>query len=299
MPMDVTHLTLQKSGNRLAELFSEGSTRAERPRNRGTASSPRSESYEASLFGPFRITLSGRPLGEPTWRRNRARTLLKWFLVNPAELFSEEQLCFLFWPDRGREKAANNLHVTLHYLRHVLEPSLAPRCPSTFIRRNGQGYYWFDPQDLWWTDVLEVRALSAAAKEARRKGEISRAIALYEQSIAYYRLTFLPEDVYEDVFATHRCEHDIAHTESLNQLMHLYLRVGQLPSALSCAMQVLSIDPYREDAVKTIVHVYLRQGNFTSALRQLDDFLDTLRQDGSLAPDHELLTLRSNILQDR
>jgi DNA-binding SARP family transcriptional activator len=64
-------------------------------------------------------------------------------------------------------------------------------------------------------------------------------------------------------------------------------------------MQVLFIDPYREDAVKTIVHVYLRQGNFTAAIRQLDDFLDALRQDGSPAPNHELLTLRSNILLDR
>lgn len=298
MPMDVTHKSMQETGSRLVQVFGGGDA-DERTQSRGGPPSQHNGRYEASLFGPFRITLNGRPLGEPTWRRNRARTLLKWFLVNPTEPFSEVQLCALLWPDRSREKAANNLHVTLHYLRHVLEPGLPPRCPSTFIRRDGQKYYWFDPKDLWWTDVLEVQALSAAATEAERKGETARAIALYEQSIAYYRLTFLPEDVYEDVFSTHRCEHDVAHTESLNQLMDLYLRAGQLPNALSCAMQVLSIDPYREDAVKTIVHVYLRQGNFTGAIRQLDDFLDVIKQHVGLAPYNELLTLRSNILLAR
>jgi DNA-binding SARP family transcriptional activator len=255
--------------------------------------------YAASLFGPFRISLNGQPLGEPTWRRNRARTMLKWFLVNPVEPFSEDQLCVLFWPDRNRQKAANSLHVTLHYLRHVLEPELPPRSPSTFIRRNGQKYYWFDPRDLWWTDVREVQTLCAAAEEAKRKGDTQQAISLYEQSLAYYRLTFLPEDVYEDVFTALRCQHDIAHSRSLRHLMHLYLRVGQLPNALSCAMQMLAIDAYNEDAVKTIVHVYLRQGNYTGAIRQLDDFFDGLRRHMGIKPNNELLALRTNIMLSR
>ena len=81
--------------------------------------------------------------------------------------------------------------------------------------------------------------------------------------------------------------------------MELYLRAGQLSSALSCAMQVLSIDPYHEDAVKTIVHVYLRQGNFTGAIRQLDDFLYALRRHAGVTPNNELLALRHNIMLSR
>ena len=82
--------------------------------------------YKAYFFGSFRITLDERPLGEPAWRRNKAKALLKWFLLNPSELFSLEQLSKLFWPDIAREVAASNVHVTLHYLRHVLEPQAGP-----------------------------------------------------------------------------------------------------------------------------------------------------------------------------
>src|SRR5437660_4294657 len=142
--------------------------------------------YKAYFFGPFRVTRDDQPLGEPTWRRNKAKALLKWFLLNPGDLFSMEQLSKLFWPGITRGVAASNLHVTFHYLRHVLEPELASGSPSTFIRRNRHNYYWFDLHDVWWTDVFDVQDLSTSAKEAERRGELFQAIELSSQLISYY-----------------------------------------------------------------------------------------------------------------
>jgi DNA-binding SARP family transcriptional activator len=255
--------------------------------------------YKAYFFGPFRITLDERSLGAPAWRRNKAKALLKWFLLNPSELFSMEQLSKLFWPDIAREVAASNLHVTLHYLRHVLEPQMAPGRPSTFIRRNRHNYYWFDLNDLWWTDVFDVQYLSAAAKEAERKGETIRAIALYRQLISYYGQTFLPEDIYEDVFSPYRRQHDYAYAQLLDHLLQLYTLAGLFDDAFSCALRILTVNPYSEDAVKTMVHVYLHQGNVTGALRQIDDFRNSLKSDLGIEPGKEILTLRSRILNTR
>ncbi|MEO9027681.1 MAG: BTAD domain-containing putative transcriptional regulator [Ktedonobacteraceae bacterium] len=255
--------------------------------------------YKAYFFGPFRITQDEQPLGEPTWRRNKAKTLLKWFLLNPGDLFSVEQLSKLFWPDLASKVAASNVHVTLHYLRHVLEPDLALGCPSTFIRRNRYNYYWFDLHDVWWTDGFDVQYLSTSAKEAEHKGELSRAIALSCQLVSYYSLEFLPEDIYEDIFSPYRRQHDYAYTQLLEHMMQLYTQTGRLDDALSCALHILSIDPYNEEAVKTMVHVHLHQGNTTGAIRQLDDFQNALKQDMGIEPGKELLTLRSNILKAR
>lgn len=255
--------------------------------------------YKAYFFGPFRITLDEQPLGEPTWRRNKAKLLLKWFLLNPGDLFGVDQLSKLFWPDISMKAAASNLHVTIHYLRHVLEPELAPGCASTFIRRNRHNYYWFEFSDVWWTDVLDVQHLSTLTKEAERNGEISRAIALYGQLISYYSLEFLPEDIYEDIFSPYRRQHDYAYTQLLDHLMQLYTQAGRLDDALSCALRILSVDPYSENAVKTMVHIHLRQGNAVGAIRQLDDFQRFLKQDLGVEPGTEILTLRSSILKAR
>src|SRR5579859_2617704 len=227
--------------------------------------------YKASFFGPFRIMYNQQPLGEPKWRRNKAKALLKWFLLNPGDLFSVEQLSKLFWPEISTKVAASNLHVTLHYLRHVLEPELASGCPSAFIRRNRYNYYWFDLNNNWWTDVFDVQHLSTCAKDAERKAEFSRAIMLYCRLISYYNLTFLPEDIYEDVFSAYRRQHEYAYTQLLERLMQLYIQTNRFDDALSCALHTLSIDPYSESAVKTMVRIYLHQGNATGALRQLDE----------------------------
>ena len=255
--------------------------------------------YKACFFGPFRVTRDGQPLGEPTWRRNKAKALLKWFLLNPGDLFSIDQLNNLFWPESTPKVAASNLHVTLHYLRHVLEPDIAPGCSSTFICRNRYNYYRFDLNNLWWTDLFDIQYLSTSAKEAEGKGDISRAIVLTCQLVSYYNLVFLPEDVYEDTFSPYRRQHEYAYIQLLEHLMFLYTQANRLEDALSYALMALSVAPYNEMAVKTIVGAHLRQGNTTGALRQLEEFENVLREDIGIEPGKELLTLRNTILSSR
>jgi DNA-binding SARP family transcriptional activator len=255
--------------------------------------------YKAFFFGPFRITRDEQPLGEPNWRRNKARQVLKWFLLNPGDLFSVEQLSRLFWPEISPKVATSNLHVTLHYLRRVLEPELAHGEPSAFVRRNRHNYYWFDLGGVWWSDVSEVEYLSVCAKEAERKGDLARTIAFSNELLAYYNLGFLPEDIYEDVFSPYRRQHEYAHIRLLEHLLQLHIRAVQQDEALSCALHLLSVDPYNENAVKAMVHIYLRQGNITGALRQIDDFQRSLQQDLGVEPEGEVLTLRETILRAR
>ena len=147
--------------------------------------------------------------------------------------------------------------------------------------------------------MFDVQSLSALTKQTERNGELSKAIELSCRLISYYRLTFLPEDVYEDAFSPYRRQHDYAYSRLLMHLMHLYTQVGQLDDAFSCALDVLSTDPYNEDAVKMLVQIHLLQGNTTDAIRQLDDFQRFLKEDLGITPGKEILTLRSSILEAR
>ncbi len=253
--------------------------------------------YKAYFFGSFRVMCDGQDLGTPTWRRNKARTLLKWFLLNPGSLFSVEQLNKLFWPHVGEKVATSNLHVTMHYLRHILEPELAPGNASIFIRRNRHNYYWFDLNDAWWTDVSEVRQLSTLAREAESRGEIARSAALYSQVVGYYSQGFLPEDIYDDIFSPHRRQFDFAYIQILEHLLHLHTQAGQPDEAHTCALRILSADPYNETAMAVIVQLSLLQGNTISALRQIDDFGQALKQDLGIEPGREMLALRASILK--
>ncbi|PZT71073.1 hypothetical protein DN402_01680 [Streptomyces sp. SW4] len=164
-----------------------------------------------------------RPAGEPRGGRASARTLLKWFLLNPGQEFRDVELAEVLWPGCPGNRA-NRLHVTQHSLRRVLEPELASRQPSRFLRSDPHGHYWFDPGDRWWTDADEVAMLSKRACAARRAGDTRTAIAAYEGLLAHYDRGFLPEEVYQDAFAPFRAAHERGHEETLLQLLRLHRR---------------------------------------------------------------------------
>lgn len=250
--------------------------------------------YWASFFGRFQVTRHGEALDERVLRRNGVRTLMKWFLLNPGERFSISQLCGLLWPDRDAGRAANNFHVALHHLRRGLEPGLARGAGSSFVRSD-RGHYWFEFGGRWRTDALEVAALLDDAEQAERRSETVRAIECYERALGYYDLTFLPEDIYEDIFALYRHAHEQDHSRTLNALMRLYLHENRLAGAHALALRALAADPYAEAAVQTLVTVHLRQGDTAAALRQLHELFEVLARDLGAAPGAELRRLRQAI----
>ena len=250
--------------------------------------------YVACLFGPFKILRDGDPL-EQALSRASARTLLKWFLLNPGARIEAADLCELLWPSFRYSKNPNRLHVTLHYLRRLLEPGLAARQSSAFIRTDGKRRYWFDPSGSWWTDVSEVERLFVAGKSAEVKGDTEAAIASYEDLLDYYDRTFLPENLFDEVFDSARTAQDVAHRTAQIRLLRLYLLRGLLHKALPCALSVLDRDPYSEEAWTAIAEVSLLQGNILAARTQLADYLDKVRRELRADPSPSALQLWERI----
>lgn len=253
--------------------------------------------YKVNFFGPFRVTRNNQPVGEPVWRRNKAKSLLKWFLLNVNGRYSSDQLIKNFWPSASGAPAERNLYVAIHYLRHLLEPDLPPRHESSYIRRNKDNFYWFKVDENWWADIFDVHYHYKEAKEAEQRGELAEAIAHYQQIVEYCRLGFLHEDSYEDVFASYRRYYECIYTEVLDRLMQLYSQAGKADEVLTYAHYALLIDPYSESAIKAIAQAYFRQGNTASAIRELDHFQAFLREDLGIEPGEELLSLRKKIAE--
>jgi DNA-binding SARP family transcriptional activator len=251
--------------------------------------------YKVHFFGPFRVIRDNQPLGEPVWRRNKAKALLKWFLLNAGRRFSADQLIQSFWPDTPKVSAERNFHVAIHYLRHLLEPDLLPRQESSFIRRNKNNVYWFELNETWWADIFAVHYHYTAAREAEQRRQPAEAIAHYRQVAEYCSLGFLHEDAYEDIFSTHRRHYECIYTEVLERLMQLYAHTNEIEEVLAYAHRALLVDPYCEAAIKAIAHAYFLQGNATGAIRKLDDFQAFLKEDLGIEPGAEILSLRKRI----
>jgi len=255
--------------------------------------------FQAWLFGPFRVLRDGAEIADPAWRRASARTLLKWFLLNPCHRFSAAELCETLWAGRSRTESLNKLHVTLHHLRRVLEPDLPGRRPSSFIRTGENGRYWFDPLDCWWTDVGEMERLWRSARARSERGDPDVVIATLHRLLDYYSQGFLPEELYEDAFARFRDAHERRHDETLQALLKLYGDMGRRYEVLTCAQRMLDRDPYSECAVTALVESYLEQGNRAAAISELDRFVRLLNDDLGVQPSRRLMALRERMHPSR
>jgi DNA-binding SARP family transcriptional activator len=251
--------------------------------------------FRAWLFGPFRVLRDNAEIADSAWGRRSAQTLLKWFLLNPSHPFSSAELCGVLWAGQSGTERHNKLHVSLYYLRRVLEPDLPGRYPSSFIRTDETGRYRFDPLDCWWIDVGEMERLWRSARASSERGDNDAAVTTLHRLLDYYGQGFLPEELYEDAFAHFRDAHDRRHDEVLHALLELHGDMNHRYEVLTCAQRILDRDPYSESAMTALVEVYLWQGNFAAAISELDRFFRILNDDLGVPPSRHLIALRERV----
>jgi DNA-binding SARP family transcriptional activator len=248
--------------------------------------------YRVYFFGPFRIMRGSQSVGELVWRRNKAKSLLKWFLLNPSRRFSSAQLIELLWPDTERLAGLRNLHVTINYLRHLLEPELLPHQESKFICRNKNNFYWFELDESWWADIFDVQRLVTLAREAELNGDLEAVILHHSKIAGYCSAGFLPADAYEDTFALYRRQYERIYKQVLESLIHLCSQLSMFDEVFSYSHQALLVDPYCEPAIKAIISAYFLQGNIAGAIRKLADFQHLLKEDLGTEPSEDILVLK-------
>lgn len=253
--------------------------------------------YRAYLFGPFRLFRENVSIVEQMRRRSKTGTLLKWFLLNPGKLASSDELLDLFWPDLSAETALGNLHVTLHYLRHLLQPELKARYESRFIHRRPNNFYWFDMDETWWADTVDVQQLFNTARSFDQQGSDIKASFYYRKVISYCISGFLPEDTSEEWLELYRRHYNHIYSQALQHMMQICTRRGELEEVVEYAYQALTVDPYCEPATKAIVDVYLQQGNVSAASQRLNDFCSFFQQTLGIDPGQDFHLLRDRIIE--
>lgn len=253
--------------------------------------------YRAYFFGRFRLLSQEGLFKETMWRRTKVKALLKWFLLNPGKLCSADEFIDLFWSDLPLETASGNLHVTIHCLRHLLEPSLSSRETSKFIRRQSNNFYWFETDETWWTDIAEVQHLFETAKAYDACGEDVKASFYYRKVVSHCGLGFLPEDEAEQWLRPYRQQYDYIYLQVLVRLIQIYQQRHELEEVLEYAYLALSMNPYCEPAMKAIIDVYFKQGNVGKAIHSLDDFGHFLRQELGVEMSKEMHALRQRIVE--
>jgi DNA-binding SARP family transcriptional activator len=75
-----------------------------------------------ALLGGFSVSVGPRVIAPSAWRLRKAGHLLKLLALAPQHQLHREQVLDTLWPHLDPTAAANNLRVTLHFARKLIDP---------------------------------------------------------------------------------------------------------------------------------------------------------------------------------
>jgi DNA-binding SARP family transcriptional activator len=218
-------------------------------------------------FGTLRIRGGSARVSCPIWRGSRGRTLALFELLVcfGDQPVAEELAIESLWPEASAESGRRDLKITLHRLRHQLEPRLESGDRSRYIVLR-QGFLSFHPEFF----VSDVTQFDVAIRRGRRNesdGRVEAACADYQQAVALYEGPLLGEERYCDWVVEPRRRREKQLLASLRTLGSWAEERQDLPRATQWYEAYLNGDPCAEGIVQRLMRVHVRLGQRSEAVR--------------------------------
>jgi DNA-binding SARP family transcriptional activator len=212
------------------------------------------------LLGPFQIVKTGTPVSLRAG--GKAEQLLSSLALHPQVGVNRETLVAHIWPDTSAILANQCLNTLTHWLKRQLSDALGGQSPIVHM----QSRYTLNLNSGLTVDVLEFESAVDAGHRLSAAGSTLAAIRSYERAVALYRGDLTPGSDISGLVERERLRATCLST--LARLAEAYFELANYEQALTCAIQLLGLDPCREDAHRMPMRAYVRLGTRAQALRQ-------------------------------
>jgi two-component SAPR family response regulator/Flp pilus assembly protein TadD len=248
----------------------------------------KSRSIFVKTFGEFVVTINGRTVTKSDWQRKKARDIFKILLIHHQKAVTTDELIDLLWNDTTKHNVEQVIKNSISFIRRVIEPDLAPRKPSTFLRNEGKAYI-LDLGDGASIDFLEFKSLIHQASKGTDR------VALYKKAIALYTGDFLKEDLYAEWSVFERESLKDSYLHALTYLAQHALEHEDEAEAVSYARQLIDTDRAHDKGYEILLRIFLKQGNHSEARRIYAQCKDAFAKEFGSAPPMSLQSLMSHL----
>ena len=229
------------------------------------------------MFGSPGIALAGEPVTGFVSLKSRA---LVFYLAATGETHRRSHLAGLLWSDVAEERARKNLRDVLSNLRSVIGPFLEIARHEVAIASD--------------VPLVADTAAFEAAVRAGGPASLARATALYSgEFLAGFYLSGAP--LFDEWALGQREHYRLLALHALSDLTSFYIAQGQSLRAIDTLTQLLSADPWREDAHRQLMTLLAAAGDTGAAVAQYQRLRTVLRDELGVEPDDETEALYRQI----
>jgi DNA-binding SARP family transcriptional activator len=245
---------------------------------------------EIRCFGRFEVYRDGTPVRQ--WRRDRARAVLKYLVVQRRPV-AREQMLKLLWADTDPALSARSLRVVLHALRQAVGTWDEHGVKRDYVVVETDQLL-INPSAPLWIDIDafmdHVRAADALDRDDR-----GLAAAEYAQAEAIYRDDYLTEDLTEPWTRLRREELKDRYLVVLARLADHFLDSGDTAECIARCHKLLAQDACREDAYERLMYCHALLGQRSRALHWFDICETTLRNELGVRPGERIYQMYDQI----
>lgn len=227
------------------------------------------------FLGSLTVALDETPVSG--FLSNKVRALLV-YLVVTARPQAREYLATLLWGDMSDADAKSNLRQALANLKKLLDPYFEITRDTVEFRRDAA--YFLDVEAFG--KIGDWKPEPRDSFQASISG-LQSLVALYHgEFLAGFYVRDAPE--FEEWVLTQRARwHDLAVVAHETLMRELAAR-GQYAVAITYAKQLLTLEPWREEAHRQLMLLYARTGQRSAALAQYETCRNILRAEMGVEP---------------
>ena len=227
------------------------------------------------------------------WPTQKSKALFQILLIEPGRLVPTDQLLEYLWPDLPLIKAKNNLWVTVSQLRHVLEPELPARARSTYINKQGDGYYFNTESDYW----LDCESFAANLNTSHSGTNLTASISAWETAHSLYRGDYMEDEPYAEWVQHARMQWQRRYHQLLTNLAEAYGKNGSFDKAITHCRTILGLDKTNENAYRLFMRCLASLGERGAALKVYNEAVQALQEEIGVDPMPETMELARQIEQ--
>lgn len=231
--------------------------------------------FKLLLFGGFRLININSETLVPASRK--AKALLAWLAVNPDQQHPREKLAAVLWPDSDEAQGRHSLRQALAELRKVFPDDSGPLHTT-------KEWIALDSQQI----EVDIHRFNSLMLQADTQA--------LDQAIELYKGEFLEgcnphSDSFDEWLSSYRTDFSIRTASVLEQRLETLLQEQNHDQACYFAVRLLSIDPLREQAYRTLMQAHAKLGNQPAALRWYRRCQSVLQRELGIAPDQATQSL--------
>lgn len=236
----------------------------------------RGPQLEVRLFGQPDVHVAGAPIKFA--KRSTTLAMLAQLVLCRGRPLSRESLAFTLFPDSDEASALAELRRYLY------------RANKALPERNAEPWIMSDADTVRWNGEAE------ALVDVFEFEKLASDTATQQQAVELYTGDLL-ENVYEDWVIAERERLRDRYIALLDELIDRLRAERNFNVAIGYAKRILSSDPWREDALRSLVALRYESGDTAGALAEYDRFARRLRDELAIGPMPETVAVRQSILR--